>query len=167
MTGERGIGKTTICREAIALARAKGYECGGVLTLARDDIREVCDVRSGDTRRLTQELGMERAVIQGRFRFNPNTLRWGRRVLERSVPCDLLVVDELGPLEIERDQGWAGAFDLLRCGGFEMAVVVIRPELVAPAQSRLPDFATTILGATLENRDSLPRRLIAMLERET
>lgn len=167
LTGERGVGKTTVCRETIALARVQGYECGGVLTLARDDTREVYDVRSGDTRRLTQESGEGHGVVQGRFQFSPSALRWGAAVLQRSVPCDLLVIDELGPLEIERDKGWARAFDVLDSGGFAMAVVVVRPELVARAQLRLPEVATTVLDATWENRDRLSRTLIAMLERET
>jgi len=54
VSGERGAGKSTVCRETVALARARGYTCGGLLTLSRpDDTLDVLDVRSGDVRRLT------------------------------------------------------------------------------------------------------------------
>lgn len=166
LTGERGIGKTTICRETVALARARGHECGGILTLARDGVRDVYDVRSGDARRLTRDAADESIVVQGRFQFRSKAFDWGREVLARSVPCDLLVVDEIGPLEIERDEGWVVAFDVLEGGSFALALVVVRPELVAQAQRRLPGPGTTIVTATRENRDRLPAVLMEMLRKE-
>ena len=33
-------------------------------------------------------------------------LAWGTRILQQATPCDLLVVDELGPLKFERGEGW-------------------------------------------------------------
>jgi nucleoside-triphosphatase THEP1 len=92
-------------------------------------------------------------------------LSWGHDVLTHSVPCDLLIVDELGPLEIERDRGWVVAFDVLRSGSFAMAVVVVRPELVSQAQLRLPGLDRLILVTTQENRDRLPAVLMEMLEK--
>ncbi len=164
LTGERGIGKTTICRETVRLARASKRDCGGILTLSHAGMREVYDVRTGDIHRLTQEAGAGPAVVQGRFRFNPETLSWGNEVLARSVPCDLLVVDEIGPLEIERDRGWATAFEVLRDREFALAVVVVRPELVAQAQMRLPGFDAGVLRVTRGNRDGLPGLLMEELK---
>lgn len=173
LTGERGVGKSTVCREAVALAQARGYTCGGVLTLRRpDDALDVLDVRSGDVRRLTLEPGASPAVLQGRFRFAPEILVWGNAVLARATPCHLLVVDELGPLELERGQGWLRAFDVLadklhpREADFALALVVVRPELVAQARLRLRIGATAVLTVTPHNRDGLPITLLEMLERE-
>lgn len=165
LTGERGVGKTTVCRETVARARERGRECAGILTLARDGVRDVYDVRDGETRRLTRRPDDDSAVVQGRFRFDSETLSWGGDVLTRSVPCDLLVVDEIGPLEIERDRGWVVAFDVLQSGSFALAVVVVRPELVSQAQLRLPRLDRQILVTTRENRDRLPALLIEMLEK--
>jgi len=166
LTGKRGVGKTTVCRETVALARGRGHECAGILTLARDGIRDVYDVRDGETRRLTRRPGYDSAVVQGRFRFDPETLRWGGDVLARSVPCDLLFVDEIGPLEIERNRGWVVAFDVLRSGAFALAVVVVRPELVSRAQRRLPGLDSEVLFTTRENRDRLPGVLMEMLKKQ-
>ena len=165
LTGKRGVGKTTVCRETVALARGRGHECAGILTLARDSVRDVYDVRDGETRRLTKAPDDDSAVVQGRFRFDSETLSWGGAVLRRSVPCDLLIVDEIGPLEIERDRGWVVAFDVLQGGAFALAVVVVRPELVARAQRRLPGLDREVVVTTRENRDRLPAVLMEMLEK--
>lgn len=165
LSGERGVGKSTVCRETIALAQARGYTCGGLLTLSHpDDTLDLLDVDSGDERRLTLEPGVNPATIQGRFRFDPQTLAWGNGLLARATPCHLLVVDELGPLEIEREEGLLKAFDVLRRGDFALALVVIRPELVVKAQLRLPVSATTVLTVTPDDRDNLPATFLEMLE---
>ena len=167
LTGERNVGKTTVCRETVALAQARGFTCGGVLTLSRPDgVREVLDVRSGHTRRLTLEPGATAAVFQGRFRFDPETLSWGSDALVHATPCHLLVVDELGPLEVERGEGWLRAFDVLHRADFALALVVVRPELIARVQTKLPASAAIVLTVTTHNRDDLPGVLLAMLERE-
>lgn len=167
LTGERGVGKSTVCHQAVILAQDRGYICGGLITLSHPDgARDVLDVRSGNTRRLTLPPDAQPAVIQGRFRFDPATMSWGNEVLAQVTPCPLLVVDELGPLEIEPGAGWTKAFGTLYGGHFTLALVVIRPELLVPMQVRLPPGATTVLTVTSDNRDVLPPLLAAMLDRE-
>jgi len=166
ITGGRGAGKSTVCREVVALAQAAGYTCSGLLTIPRGsaDERSVVDVRTGDLRPLTLPSD---GVQQGRYRLDPAALAWGAGVLARAVPCDLLVVDELGPLEIRQRRGWAVALDLLRNGRFRLALIVVRPELVGPMQLLLPVSAPAVVPVTPENRDRLPAELLAVLERET
>ena len=167
LTGERGVGKTTVCQKAVAVAQSKGYSCSGILTLNKPNgERDVIDVHSGDERRLTVGPDTEQAVIQGRFRFDPETLVWGNKVLTKVRDCRLLVVDELGPLEIEQGGGWYRAFYALQRSDYTLAVVVVRPELIIPAQLRLPTGAASVLTATAANRDDLPFVLIEILESE-
>lgn len=166
LTGERGVGKSTVCREAVTLARARGHACCGVLTLTRDGVRHVFDVGTGRQRRLTQPPGEGGAVVQGRFRFDPRTLEWGDTVLSQAVRCDLLVVDEIGPLEVERGQGWMTAFEVVRGGNYALALAVVRPELIAQVRGRLAGCAAKVLAVTQENRDSLPASLVSVMERE-
>jgi len=167
LSGERGAGKSAVCRKTVTLAQAQGYTCGGLITLRcpGDDL-DVLDTRDGSTRRLTLDPGVSPAVIQGRFRFSPGTLAWGNNVLARAAPCDLLVVDELGPLEIEQGWGWQRAFSVLRKAEFALALVVVRPELVMRAQLKLPESALAVITVTDQNRDGLPATLLGMLERE-
>ncbi len=45
--------------------------------------------------------------------FDPAVLAWGNQVLRDSIPTDLLIVDEIGPLEFNQAIGWVSAFDVL------------------------------------------------------
>ena len=157
------MGKTTVCRRAVTLAKAAGWTCGGLLTLRAGGRgqREVVEVRTGDRRRLTT---FTAGVRQGRYLFDPEALAWGARALTRALPCDLLVVDEMGPLEVERQQGWVAALDLLRAGRFRMALVVVRPELVAEVRRRLAALDPAVVTVTRRNRDQLPAALVEGLE---
>lgn len=183
LTGERGAGKSSVCQKTIALAQGNRYTCGGLLTLGHPNgTLDVLDVRSGDVRRLTLEtdvrpaapstplgpgsLTASPAVLQGRFCFDLETLTWGCAALAQATPCQLLVVDELGPLEIERGEGWLNAFDVLHGTDFALAIVVVRPELVAQAQLKLPASAAAVFTVTLDSRDSLPATFLEILARE-
>ena len=108
LSGARGVGKSAVCLSTVDRAQKRGYACGGIVTLRRpDDALDVLDVHSGAVRRLSvEESGEGAAVVQGRFHFDGESLAWGNSVLGRALPCHLLVVDELGPLELERGQGW-------------------------------------------------------------
>ena len=167
LTGERGVGKSTVCGKVIDQAKGRGYTCGGVLTLTRPDGgRDVVDVHRSRVRPLTVAPGSAQSVVVGRFHFDRATLAWGKGALHRARGCDLLIVDELGPLEIERGKGWQNAFDVLREGEFTLAIVVVRPELLARAQLQLPVSATTVFTVTHQNRDGLPDVLLKILETE-
>lgn len=160
LTGGRGVGKTTVCHRVVALARRRGYECRGILTVARQGVRDVLNVHSGGRRRLTTASGEERVVTQGRFQFDPQTLSWGNEILSQARPCHLLVIDEIGPLEMERGQGWVSAFDVLQAGQYALALLVVRPELIVPVCDKLHRSDLDILTVTRENRDRLPMNLV-------
>jgi nucleoside-triphosphatase len=165
LTGERGAGKTTVCQRAAAIAASKQYLCCGILTLRRSrDILDVLDVRSGQVRRLTGGSEQDTPLRLGPYRFSPSAFAWGNNVLAGALPCDLLVVDELGPLEFDRGQGWTAAFDVLATDGFAVAIVVVRPELLEQAQRRLAARGTTVFTVTPSNRDSLPAMIVGILK---
>ena len=166
LTGGRRVGKSTVCLRAVKSARQRGHACGGIVTLAHDGVRDALDVRSDRRRRLTTTSDTSSPVPQGRFHFDPETLSWGNDVLAEAVPCELLVVDEVGPLEVERGEGWVAAFDVLRTGDYVLALLVVRPELIGQVQDRLSACPLQHLSVTLENRDRLPVSLVQMLEQE-
>jgi nucleoside-triphosphatase THEP1 len=178
LTGKRGVGKSTVCSRTVDLARAHGYTCSGIITLRRtapgcpNDCRDVLDVQAGLLRQFTVHADPDSSlasdsVVQGRFRFDPQTLAWADDLLAQATPSHLLIVDELGPLEIIRGQGWQKAFDVLARDDFRMALVVVRPELIDQARLRLPPTPTTTLAVTSHNRDTLPAMILATLEQQS
>lgn len=160
ITGDRGAGKSTFCQHLVELAGAAGWQPGGLLSPAvvaggqKTGIAAV-DLRSGERRLLAvrRESDQSTAELQtNRWRFDPAVMAWGNEVLQTAVPCDLLVVDELGPLELERGEGWLAGLAALDSGRYRAGVVVIRPELLAIARQSWPDAMVLSIGAVADSR---------------
>ena len=64
--------------------------------------------------------------------------------------CDLLVVDELGPMELLRDEGYTAALRLLDERAVDRALLVVRPSLLEAARARWGDFETLAPDASVE-----------------
>ena len=72
--------------------------------------------------------------------FIPESLDWGNEILgSKHTPCDLLIIDELGPIELERGQGWQNGLSAIASGKYRVAAVVIRPELISTAIHLWPE----------------------------
>ncbi len=141
LTGERGVGKSSCCHHMAELASARGWDVAGVLSPAlfqegRKIGIQVADLRSGETRALAR---YRRSAEPGAscYDFDPASLDWADALVAGAPPCDLLMVDELGPLEMEQGKGLVSALDVLRKGDFRLAVVVVRPSLLDLFQARL------------------------------
>jgi nucleoside-triphosphatase len=73
-----------------------------------------------------------------RWSFHAEAVAWGNAAFNAASPCDLLVVDELGPLEFERGEGWQAGLATIEAWDYRLGVVVIRPELLGVARQRWP-----------------------------
>jgi len=171
LTGERATGKTHLCQRVVEEAQRRGFSCAGVLSPAVFEGQEkvgisLVDVVSGDERPLASADDAPHGLRWGRYRFVPSSLAWGADLLTAATPCDLLVVDELGPLELELGQGLAKALDVLVKGAFSLALVVVRPALLHHVKERLKGRQPVTLEVSLSNRDRLPMRILSMLEEE-
>lgn len=145
LTGPRGSGKTTLCRRLAAEAKSLQWDVAGVLSPAVfDDMDkvgiEVLDLRSGESRQFARkpEGPPNSGATRPGWIYNQVALAWGNMVLARATPCDLLVVDELGPLEFETGQGWAAGLAAVVSRAYRVGIVTIRPELLAAARQRWP-----------------------------
>lgn len=137
VTGGRGAGKTTFCRHAAARAAAAGLDVAGLLAPARMEAGEktgifVEDLRTGSRRLFasTRPLGAE-SFPMGRWHIDAQAIRWCDEVLRSAVPCDLLVIDEIGPLELERQCGMTAWESALNSASYRAALAVVRRELEA------------------------------------
>lgn len=149
VTGERGAGKTLFCRAVVDAARAgpgtpdvAGIVSPGVYEGGVQVGIEAEDLRTGRRRLLAQIRGPGEAPLSEAtrlWRFDLETLAWGNEVLASAVPCDLLLVDELGPLELEQGGGWPAGLAAADSGDFRAALVVVRPRLLPAARRRWPE----------------------------
>lgn len=145
VTGPSGAGKTTFCQQVVASARAAGWQMAGLLSLPRfEDGRKTgiiaCDLFSGEQRLLASCRPNElRGLTFGQWNFDSQALAWGNAVLEDVPLCDLLIVDELGPLEFDVQQGWTSGFQILARHTDGIVLAAIRPSLLARLQAFWPN----------------------------
>jgi nucleoside-triphosphatase THEP1 len=133
---------------------------------------EAMDVGSGERWPLAhtdQKMGGPRV---GPYSFDPAALARALRVLRRAISagCDLLMVDEIGPLELGQGKGFAPILDLLPVEGPTHTLIVVRPALLDPLLLRLRDAVRrpcrtgfTVFSVTEENRDELPLQIVETL----
>lgn len=142
LTAPSGAGKTTFCAELARQARLRGLDVAGILCppIFENGLKTgilAQDLRSGETRPLAvlaaQSLTPNDQLPLGQWLFSTESLAWGNAVLQTALPCDLLIVDELGPLEFFRGQGWQAALQILPRGEYRAAVIVVRPDLAQNA----------------------------------
>jgi nucleoside-triphosphatase len=172
VSGESGCGKTTLCRRIVDMGRRQGLDVAGLATpsslttsgdMDRSENRQVRDLRTGGRHPLARLGSPTGGPVVGRWHFYPEGLAWGAAVLQAATPCDLLVIDELGPLELLRNEGWTVALDVLRDGRYRLAVVAVRPSLVAALQARLSEPAP-VIAVTAANRESLPAQILMLAD---
>ena len=169
LTGERGVGKTHLCQAVVEQAGKIGFRCAGVLSRAVFDGEEkaaitLVDVATSAERTLAVADDTPGELRWGRYRFVPSTLEWGSDLLTGATPCDLLIVDELGPLELTLGLGLEAALDVLDEGAFSLALVVVRPELLDTLRKQLHCAETRVVEVDLQNRDQLPRQIVSLLD---
>lgn len=148
VTGPSGSGKTTFCQQVVASARAAGWQVAGLLSLpCFEDGQKTgisaCDLSSGEQRLLASCRPNEiQGLSFGQWTFDPQTLAWGNAVLEGLPLCDLVIVDELGPLEFDLQQGWTAGLQVLSCSPGGITLATIRPSHLARLQALWPESVT-------------------------
>lgn len=144
LSGQREVGKTTFLKHLLAAVPKDKIDCAGLLSPAvfengQKTGIDLLDLRGGTLKKLASLRKNENdGLFTERWLFDAEVMRWGNEILAQATPCDLLIVDELGPIELERGQGWQAGITSLSTGTYRVGIVVIRPELLAPAFALWP-----------------------------
>ena len=148
LTGEQGSGKSTHCADLVNQARGKGIRIAGFLSKAvfsqgQKIAIELEDLASGERRRLAARRPVE--TLEGSSDYvteswvlEADTVAWGEGFLGAAAFCELLVLDELGPLELSRGKGLQTALSLIERRDYRWACAVVRPALLSIAFERWP-----------------------------
>jgi nucleoside-triphosphatase THEP1 len=167
LTGKVGIGKTTVAERVVGQAVRHGVTCKGLLTPA---MKNCCgqktgiwgmDIATGQRKTLARtdrDLGGPR---MGQYSFDSAVLDWATEVLLKAVGnCDLLVVDEIGKLELWHDTGLAPILSPLASGKIDRALVLIRDFMLEDLQHKLNPVEQVVFRVTEENRTTMGPKIV-------
>jgi len=170
LTGPVGAGKTTVAERVVGLARRQGLLCGGLLAPAMMDAcgRKAgiwgVDIGGGERRILARTDRALGGPAIGPYSFDKAALAWATGVVDSAIgTCELLVVDEIGRLELERGLGLAPILPRLAAGEAPRSLVLVRDYLLANLQSTLESVGQMVFEVGEQNRGELPPHILRHL----
>ena len=112
LSGESELGKTTLCLKLVDMLKAiplvvNGVVCPPVYEGSTKTGIDILTLKSGEKRQLARiNSGKNEGLFTRKWLFDETVMDWGNLELAKATPCDILIVDELGPLEFERGLGF-------------------------------------------------------------
>jgi nucleoside-triphosphatase len=165
LTGNPGVGKTTILIKTVEALKAEGISVGGMISreAREDNVRvgfEIIDLtnnRHGWLAHITQRTGPQ----VGKYHVNLEDLEniGATAIVEAVEKCDVIAIDEIGPMEFFSQKFKQAVKQALESRKVVLAVVhaKARDQLINEVKRRED---AEIFTVTLANRDSLPEELI-------
>jgi nucleoside-triphosphatase THEP1 len=144
VSGHSGAGKTTWCLSLAGEASSRQISYCGLVSPAvfEEGIKvgiDLRDLQSGSQRRLAVRRNVaDKSQVTEGWLVNDETLIWGNGLVSHPARCSLLILDELGPLELKHGVGLMNGMDLVTSRVFPLACVVIRPALLSLALAHWP-----------------------------
>jgi nucleoside-triphosphatase THEP1 len=144
LSGPQGAGKSTWCLQLAEEAASLDFVVAGLISPPIFDNGtkigiDLVDLASGKCRRLAVRSNEAKDGFRtGQWVLDPGALAWGNQILQATLSCHILILDELGPVELERGRGLVAAFKLIERRQIPLIVAVVRPKLLPIARRRWP-----------------------------
>jgi len=154
-------GKTTFLEQCLPLWARRGLACEGFLSPAIAegngdkgyDLVEIGTGRRWPYLRRQREAGPEERI--GPYSFVSATLERARSIIRGAGPSGLLIVDEIGPLELRGGGLWPALREALRRPGGTV-LLVAREEVLAELAAALAPLVPVVFDV----RDPEDRKLL-------
>ncbi len=167
LTGPIGSGKTTLCLDLIEPLKKADLVVHGIVTppviVNGNKVGiDLLDLQSGKKKRFAcLKESVSTGLSTGKWTFDVDVMNWGNQTLGHATPCQVLIVDELGPLEFEREIGFQNGIAAIDSGDFSVALVVIRPSFITAARQRWP--TAKLHSVTRETQPAVLNELIEQI----
>lgn len=158
--GDRGWGKTRFCQSLLGTAQQQNIPAFGFYCPARfeDGEKVGIDLRlvpTDETYPLGDLLPTGEHFRVGRWSMYPEAFEKAKAHLLTYKAQPLVVLDEIGPLEVEDGEGWVQALDLLSLETVRTGVVAFRPSLKDKMISLFPAMEVIELAPNTGTGDCL------------
>lgn len=127
-------GKTTFLEKALPRWASRGLAYGGFLSVAVTEGNgatgyDLLELKTGQRRPYLRRAGESDAGRVGPFFFAPGTLELARTIIRKADPRELLVVDEVGPLELRGKGLWPALREIVTAPA-RRSLLVVREEIL-------------------------------------
>jgi nucleoside-triphosphatase THEP1 len=163
------VGKTSLIQKVIAWAKDHGIAVAGICSPAvfhhnKKTGIQIENITTGERKTLATVLGkVNSTVTTDAWSFEEKNLEWGNEILDGISKCQLLVIDELGILEIYQQRGWSHAIPALKNLEFGLAIVVVRPELCEDFKKTIG--AMDVLQLLTDNHAMIYQQIISVINK--
>jgi len=154
VVGEPRSGKTSWCREYIDRQRKHGSTVGGILSPAIEKQGQrvgsnALDLLTGQEvpfARLSRLKRFKGGEVVGDYTINRRGVVFGRGAIKRAAEsrCDLVVIDEVGPLELS-GKGLMPAVELALASPVNV-LIVVRSSLKGALQRHFPQYKFVVVA---------------------
>jgi len=165
LTGQPGVGKTTVLLKAIEELRAKGFNIGGMISQeAREGGSRVgFKIIDLDTKRegWLAHIRQKKGPTMGKYRVCLEDLEsiGVKAIFNAYEKADITVIDEVGPMELFSQAFKEAVAEALKNGKTVLGIIHYRARdsFIATIKNRED---VTIIEVTKNNRDSLPKLIV-------
>ena len=154
VVGEPGSGKTSWCREYSDEQRKRGATVGGILCPAIEQQGQrvgsnALDLLTGQEvpfARLSSHGCVKQGERVGNYTISKDGISFACGAIERAVEssCDLVVIDEVGPLELS-GKGLMPAVESALASAANL-LIVVRSSLREALQKRFPEYEFVVVA---------------------
>jgi len=169
ITGKRGTGKTTTLGKIVGRLHTGGYKVAGIMqpeyvSGGKRAGYYVENAASGDRMLLClrNESSVYRSPVQ--FSFYDEATAFGKSALSvaNSNGADIVVIDEIGPLELD-EKGWADAIGTLRSQRIGTMIWTVREKLIDDIVKKWNVDDYVVFDINYTDADTIARRIEEVL----
>lgn len=171
LSSPSGVGKTSACQRFIHLTKQANFNVQGVLSIPVFEHHQkiairLRDLSTNEERFLAYLAQHDENPNVGPWRFIPKTVAWGNTILKQITSSDVLLIDEIGPLELLQGEGLTEILPAIRASKAKLSILTIRPMLIDALVDQLKEIPCRTLQLTKENREQIPHLLLNFLSEE-
>lgn len=167
ITGKVGSGKSTLLGEISKDLQQlgismDGFLCRGELSYGERSGYTMVNVRDGSEIIFAKRDGPQEWPSYGRFCFNPEAFTEGENIIRKAIDrkSKLLIIDEVGPLELEQG-GWSKMMDLVPDNGGPVQIWVVRESILSRVMQRWNIPTNRVISIGHENKEEILKKIIA------
>ncbi|MGA7369910.1 MAG: nucleoside-triphosphatase [Nitrososphaeraceae archaeon] len=152
LTGAPGVGKTTIVRDVAQKLNERGVRVGGIISreVRTNNVRtgfELIDLTTND-----------REILAS---VTENGPRAANRLINALINVDIIICDEIGPMELESKEFIDAARNLITTD--KNVIVVVHQKLEHPLVSEFREKSSSLVSINLRNRNEVSKILLNRL----